>query len=304
MYEIETIPLNRRLSFESLTFPYFRPLLTEAGLNNRLVTIGASLLRQPVGLALAEIDAEDRSKAEIHSIAVAAAHRKVGLGYRLLQEMEEALAQRGVTNVQITYMSGLPYTSIIEKLLQRSQWMEPRYRMMVCESDMQTISEAPWMQERSFPPEFSVFQWCDRTAADLADLRERQAVKPWYPEELTPFKDEHLLEPYSSLGLRFKGQLIGWCLTHVLDSETVRYSTLFVAEEHQKMGRAIPLLACSITDLRKSQYFKARFDVALDSKPMIRFVKRRMSPYLLSLRYILRSYKDLSTVLQAEKRSA
>lgn len=279
-------------------------MLTEIGIPARLVTVGATLLGQPVGLVLAEINAEDRSKAEIHSIAIAASHRKVGLSYRLLQAAEEVLSEHGVTDVQVTYMSGLPYTPIIEKLLRKNYWLEPRYRMMVCETDMQTFSKAPWMNNPSLPPDFSVFPWCNLTSGDLAGLRERQAAEPWYPEELTPFRNEQLLEPYSSLGLRFKGQIVGWCLTHVMDSETVRYSTLFVAKEHQSMGRAITLLALSVIDLRKSQYFKARFDVAMDNKPMLRFARTRMSPYLLSLRYILRSYKDLSAVVRAEKQPA
>lgn len=305
MYSVEEIAFPQRALFRDLTFPLFRPLLITPQLDNRYFTLGVELGGEPVGLAVAEIDQQDPAQADIHSIAVAAQHRRRGIGVALMNRLEEVLLERGVGLGRFTYMSGLPQTPSVEAMLRKCGWSEARPRMMVCRGDMPSILKAPWMQERSFPPEFSVFSWCALSAEERAGILAKQSASPWYPEELTPFKNEQQIEPINSLGLRYNGEIVGWCIGHVMTADTVRYSSLFVRREHQITGRAIPLLANSIYRLLDAPHYKlAMFDVAMDNVPMLRFVKTRMAPYLISVRYILRSHRLIGAWAEAAKKLA
>jgi GNAT superfamily N-acetyltransferase len=304
LYRIQQISLRSRSLFSELTFPLFRPLLSAADTDSRYVFLGVALLNQPVALGIAEIDQEDKTQGDVLSICVAMQYRRNGLGTRLLKLMEETMADRGVHLGRFTYMSGLPQTPAVEAMLRRSGWLEPRYRMMICDVEFDGISKAPWMQCRSLPPEFATFPWSDLTNAERQDILDRQAKQHWYPEELTPFRNEHLIEPAMSLGLRYRDEAVGWCIAHRLSMETVRYASLFVRRDLQAMGRAVQLLAKSIYLCVGTPIYKGRFDVAMDNPAMLRFVKTRMAPYLASIRYVLRSHKRLQALQELETRSA
>ena len=304
VYRICPLPFQSRSNFTALTFPLFRPLLTTVEADSRCVFVGATLLNQPVALGIAEIDQEDQTRGEVLSIFVAPQHRRNGLGSKLLNMLEGAMAERGAQSGRLTYMTGLPQTPALESMLSRGQWMEPRCRMMVCDGEFDQIIKAPWMRNRELPPEFSMFPWSELTQAERQEIADRQATQQWYPEVLTPYRNEHLVEPAMSLGLRYKGEIVGWCIAHRLSVDTVRFASLFVRRDLQTVGRAVQLLANSIYLSVGTPIYKARFDVAMDNPGMLRFIKTRMAPYLTNISYILRSHKRLQAAEQLEMKSA
>jgi hypothetical protein len=165
--------------------------------------------------------------------------------------------------------------------------------MLICESDFETITKAPWMEHRALPPEFSLFPWVELSSEERASIIESQSRNPWFSEQLTPFFQEHLIEPVSSLGLRYQGQIVGWCISLRVAVDTIQYVRLFVREDLQPLGRAISLLANSIYRHENTEVNKAKFDVAMHNSKMLRFVQRRMMPYLKYSYFIKRSFKRL-----------
>jgi GNAT superfamily N-acetyltransferase len=304
VYCIEEIPFARRSLFCELTFPLFRPLLTADDADARRVFVGVALFGQPIALAIGEVDQENKAQADIHSIFVAAPHRRRSLGSMLLTRLEEILLDRGAQLGRFTYMSGLPQTPSVEALLRKNGWLEPRHRMMICDGEFDLITQAPWMQRRSFHSDFSTFLWRELSPDERAGILDRQAREPWYPEELSPFRNQHLMEPTMSLGLRYRGEIVGWCIAHRISIDTVRFFSFFVRRDVQGIGRAVPLLANSIYLSVGTPIFKARFDVAMDNLAMLQFVRNRMAPYLTDIRYILRSHKRLQPSRSLEMRSA
>jgi GNAT superfamily N-acetyltransferase len=298
VYTVARIGFPEWTAYRELTFPYFRQWLDRS--DPDLIAVGAKLASRPVGLALAKISTEDSRIGEIHSLFVSPDQRRVGIASKLLESTGCALRGFSAIGASITYMDGGPSTPALEGLLDKLQWGPPCPRMLICESDFETITKAPWMTMREFPAEFEVFLWAELTAAEREEILDRQRRAPWFPELLSPFWMEHKLEPVSSLGLRYRGEIVGWCISHRVDRETIRYARLFVRKELQSTSRAVMLLAQSIYRHENTEVYKAIFDVAANNATMLRFAERRLAPYMKSMRMIRRRYKRFSMPAESE----
>jgi hypothetical protein len=93
------------------------------------------------------------------------------------------------------------------------------------------------------------------------------------------------MEPLNSLGLRGMDGVVGWVITHRIAPATVRYTALFVDERVRRLGHGIALLAEAMRRQMGAlgDDSVGTFGVWLHNAPMIRFVRRRMAPYLISM---------------------
>ena len=279
--------------FSAFTFPYFRATLTAANFGVRTTAVGATLAGDPVGLVLAELQ-QDARVAEICSIGVAAHQRHVGIGTALLRRIEYELVDRRCAWAEVAYMTNRTSTFIVERLLRKTGWPAAALRVMICRTDFDLLYSAPWMKETDFPPPFQVFRWKELTVRERADTMESQAHKEWFPEALSPFVKDYLIDPVCSLGLRYQGEIVGWCIGHQIGEDTLSCGCLFVRKEFEARGRAIALLAQAVHASRHTDRRKFIFGVSFERPPMIRFVQRRMAPYLRSIETTKGSRKQLS----------
>ena len=282
------------IGFGLFTYPYYRAVLGEMLRSGRTVAIGAFLRSEAIGLVLAELQESNR-KAAICSIAVAAQQRRTGIATALLREVERELIIRGCRLAEIIYMTERPSTLAVEGLLRKSGWPEANCRLMICSSDFDLLSQAPWMRRTDFPAGFEVFRWKDLADHERIEILESQEKRPWFPEVLSPFDHENKMEPCCSLGLRHRERVIGWCIGDRLGADTLRCSSLFVGEQFAAQGRAITLLARSIHASRGIGRPNFTFDVSFQRPLMIQFVQRRMTPYLKSIRITKESRKTLDS---------
>jgi GNAT superfamily N-acetyltransferase len=289
MLRLERVAQSDLANWGAFTYPYYRPRLLAA--DPDLIGVAASIGGHPAGFAVASIREDDRRIADVCSVTVGLAHRRRGIATALLQRMEEEAGISGCGALVCKYMTNRPATAAVEALLRKSGWSPGEQRMLFCESDFATITQAPWMAQRDFPAGYEPFLWATLTSAEREDILDRQRRDPWFPETLTPFWMEDTIEPVSSLGLRYHGEIAGWCVSHRVRSDTIRYSRLFVRRELQGLARAVPLLARSIYCHEHTEVDKAIFDVAAQNTLMLRFVERRMKPYLKSMYWSLQSTK-------------
>jgi hypothetical protein len=156
----------------------------------------------------------------------------------------------------------------------------------VCSGPVINIKDASWLKLHNLLPSgYTSFPWVELTLQERELIQKQQAISPWYPEILSPFKEEEAIEPLNSLGLRYQNQVVGWMITHRVAADTVRYTKLFVREDLQPLGRAISLLSAAIKlQLESRETTKAVFTVVANNTPMVRFVYRRLAPYGLSVR--------------------
>lgn len=280
------------LAFQALTFPRYRVRLQLLKPSGSIVAIAATFQDHPVGLALAEI-LPDGITAEILSIFVVLQHRQRGIGTSLLSHLQTELVLQGCTNAQLVYTTSQPTAPMLERLLQQNHWTSPQPRMILCNTTIDKIAQAPWMQKSKLPSSYEIVPWMDITAAERADIAQRQALKPWVPPALMPFQNEVNLEPLNSLGLRYQEQVVGWLLTHRLAADTIRYTCSFVRQDLQKLGRIIPLYVNAIQRQIDAEIPKGIWTVPFGYPAMVSFVRQRMAPYMIAIAESRISAKNL-----------
>lgn len=297
MYTISALNRQTIKQYECFTFPTYQKQLQQ--LTSNTIAIGASLFKQPIGLVLAEIPSESEGRVgKVLSLFVKKSHRNKGIATKLLAALEAQLLDRGCQKIELVYMSDKPSTMALEKILSKLNWEKPKSRMLVCKSTTEKIASAPWLQKFKLTSSYTILPWEELVPDCKQKILLQQEEKPWYPNSLDPFKNhEARLEPLNSLCLLYHGDVVGWMITHRLNPETIRYTSLFVRKDLQKIGRAIPLLVEAIRRQVNSDIFNGIWSIERDNLPMINFVKRRFTPYLTSLSETKGTQKSLAPQL-------
>ena len=291
MYSLQILDSSKAPAYERMTFPIFRPLLRVVEPQGSIVAVGAAYLGKPVGLALAEIDL-DAGSAEVLSLFVKAERRNGGIGTALITRLEQVLCQRGCRKAHIVYITGKLTTPALEHLLQKCNWSPPKPRMMVCKGDFRSL-DAPWMKMyETLPSSFTIFPWCELTDEERVTLQQQQEKESWIPEDLNPLQHEADMEPLTSFGLRYQGQVVGWLITHRIAPDTIRYTCDWVREDLQKTGCLLALHAKAHKRQARAKIPKAIWTVPMEYSNMVRFEKYEMD-YLTSVEETRGSFKTL-----------
>lgn len=296
MYSLKRLSSKELLDSASLALPSVRPMLAQGELGPMLIGIGATLFDVPIGLAVASLSKADHRTAQIHSIAVAPEQMRIGVGTALLSWMERELVANRCTSIELMYLSEGPYTTAFERILCKNCWPTPTRCAFMGRTDYATISKAPWVKQWSkwgIPSEFQVFAWGEITTRERAYILERQAERPWFPECVNPFSRESQVEPRASLGLRYKGQIVGWSLARRKASNVLSHS-YFVEKQPYRPGLGLALLSQCIMLGGQIPGQDFVFDIPLDSPAMIQFIHQRLLPYVVSARTISRATKKLT----------
>ena len=283
-YAFELLDCRQVVAYQHLTYPVYRPQLLEAVQSGALVAVAATDGTRAVGLALARYPKDSR-RGVVLSLYVSPQHRRRGLGKTMFGMLGDELRRRGCLEAQATFMDGTPSTPAVERILSHHGWSPPLERMRVCTATRDSIVSLPWLHDLSLPESFESFPWSTLKAGERQALLEQEASDPRYPEFLSPFREEHLIEPLNSLGLRYQGQVVGWLITHRIASDTIRYTSLFVREDLRALGRAIPLIARAIRlQLEDGRAGKGTFAVFVQNRAMTSFIQRRLAPHLATIR--------------------
>lgn len=285
VYNFSCLNVFEIVPYQGMTYPFFYPRLRMLGRQDQspILAVGAQFEGEPVGLALAEIGTEGEPAALL-SIFTAVPHRRKGIATKLIDHVECELYRRRCKELKIIYEKGRLNTEPVEGLLQRCQFPPARVRALICRCNGDKLKEAPWLKKSLLPAVFEIFLWKDLSAREKQSIQDRQKNHLWYPEMLSPFKDEPIIEPLNSLGLRYKGEVVGWQINHRIAKDTIRYTCMFVREDLQPYGLAFPLMIESIKRHVESEVgqiaSKATFVVPWEAQGMIQFVKSRMAPYI------------------------
>jgi GNAT superfamily N-acetyltransferase len=298
-YELEPLDAASIEPYRGLTYPAVWPLAPKLAADRGapLVAIGARGPDGPAALVVAEYGARSRSGI-LTSLYTAPDHRGRGLATALLARLEATLAARGCLELRVLYErpAGPPHAA--DRLLARRGFPPAAVRGLVGRCQGADLRGAPWVATAVLPAAFASFPWVELGPAERDALRERERRAPWYPAVLSPFTDERRLEPLNSLGLRHRGEVVGWQINHRIAPDTIRYTAMFVRDDLQPFGLAIPLMAEAIrrhVDEGPPGVDRATFVVPAEAAGMRRFVEQRMRPYLASVTDSLETVKALSS---------
>ncbi|MGI8743217.1 MAG: GNAT family N-acetyltransferase [Bryobacteraceae bacterium] len=274
--------------FQHMTFPLFRQVLSTH--NPLALAVGAYVSGRPAGLALGFQPTSD--KVDLLSLFVEPPYRREGIGAEMLRAFESESERRGANRVAACYTADLSRGDELGMLLSRSGWLEPAPRMLVCHAGKKIVT-APWIAKYRLPSKFAVIPWPEITAGERQALERRRAQ---IPETLFPLDwevERYPLESTNSIAIRSAGELSGWLITHRLSQDTVRYTCAYVNANLQRLavgvGLIIEAIERQVTALGPES--RAIWATPFKYAAMIAFIRRRMAPYLDSLRESRESFK-------------
>lgn len=287
---IIVLQADHAATYETLTYPHFAPLLHSLGAQSNVIAVGAEVEGVPVALAIARLDRLDDAmtmQGQVLSLFVTPDRRNRGLGRLLLTHLETELGDRGCQQLEMRYLSG-PQSPALERILVQQQWFAPQAIALVCYASTDRVRQAPpphlvdylgrWLDR--LPPGYQFFPWAELTAAARAALDQRMQSDALM-QRFNPFLEGDKLEPLNSLGLRYEDRIIGWVITHRTAADTIRYTQMYVDPASQPLSRSTLLLAKAIQlQVEHLPHTKGTFRVDIDNAPMVKFVHRRLKPYL------------------------
>ena len=247
----------------------------------------------PVALILASIQPVTYF-VEIHSLFVDPAFRNRSLAHQLLSQLERELPRGPTYQLILVYPLGDSSTPAVEKILSDLHWSGKRPFMTCCRFES-ALFHPPWIDlEIAYPEGVEEFLWKDLSAEDLEDLRHQQRQQ-LFPAALSPFQEKDRIEPLNSLGLRCKGRVIGWCLTHRIATDTIRYSFFFINRNFRRGRYGMKLLIDAIWLQKRSSVKWAVIEVPLllVDAAWVHLVEKHLVPYAESVSRRMQAWKQI-----------
>lgn len=278
-------------AFSGMTFPAYRHLLglvQAPRLPNEAATsivqplaILAIMDGAPAGLALADLPvAEGGQGPQLLSVFVTPTHRGRGVARRLVEAIEEEVLQAGFDRIETTYTTGKDPVLWMELLLDSLGWSDPVARMVSVKLDVARARTAPWLARQKLRPGWEIFEWSSLTSEEYEALRESNRRDSWIAPDLEPWKHDAVgFEPVSSLGLRRDGQIVGWNITHVISSDTLRFTCSFIRKPLGKMGKILPLYSESFRRMEAAGFTTATLTAPLHHAGMAKFSRKWIGPW-------------------------
>lgn len=285
-------------AYDALTEEKFRCCLRlqhpEGILNTIQIAIAATCEGEPVGLILASFMPFMHRYADVHTIFVDEKHRHAGIATRLFTSLEQELLAQKCASINMVYPENCPNRHSLEEMLKKLGWSGPNIFSIHFRINALAFA-APWLRsDYKYPALFTEFSWSDLTKEDQHTIEKLQRQE-LVTASVSPVVNKDKIEPANSLGLRYKGKLVGWMITHREDENTIRYAALFITREFEKLGPAMKLLCDSIFLHKKSGITWAVFDINIGQSQLswIKFVKRRLIPYADEVRNMRQMWKEL-----------
>ncbi len=295
MQTVKILSPADREAFRGFTGAPLRNLLCDADEAKQSLAVGALAWPSPIGLALVEFEREEHPM--LRSIAVARAYRRQGVGSALLSEVENELRRRGACAVVVQhFVQGTDPSEAVSGLLASVGWSPMQPVGVFCKTTYSLILNARWVHYHTFPPNFETFEWADISAEEIKLFVGEDRGPSWFPEQLNPFTRRDLVHVPTSVGLRYRGKLIGWCVTYAYGPNDLTVASLFVKAEFQPRGHAIRLLAYAIRHGHDCGREDMSFNVGMGMTEMLRFFRRHVTPYLTSVSTLFRSVTPLRKV--------
>jgi GNAT superfamily N-acetyltransferase len=219
--------------------------------------------------------------ATLLSIYVDRSMRGRGVGTALVAALEEAMGGPTPVRLEAVYMTGKTDVTAIERVFAKRGWEPPARRTYTLRFTTDDAERMPWfgrvpLRDR----DFEMFAWGELRQAERDALIASQLAQPWIPEGLEFWRHDHAgFDPVSSLGLRYRGQVVGWTINHQLSADTTRISGAFVREDLSRRGRLMALWTESITRMKAGGVRWITSITPHQLAPMVAFLARRCAPW-------------------------
>lgn len=276
----------------AMTFPVYRPMLDLAPTTRhpeqgdeipvQPLALVARLGERPIGLALAELPLSVVSSPELLSLFVEPAFRNRGVGRRLVEAVERAVASEGATELTAVYTAGRPSIAAVERILWKRAWVAPEPRTVSVRFAPGDFLASELFSERrmaALSAGLELFAWSELAAAEKAAIRASDERKRWITPMLAFWRFERAgFDELSSIGVRYKGEVVGWVINHPLGTDTVRFTCSFLRKDISRRGRIVPLYRESLRRLVAAGCRRCTLVTPVEYPNMVRFIYRWIAP--------------------------
>ncbi len=290
--DLSNLSAGEAARFTEMTFPVYRhllalapaPLHPEQGDQKRVqpIAVGAFGEGEPLGLALAELPLEETRAPQLLSLFVASGLRNRGLGSELVQRIEEEVGRRGFDRLQVVYMTGKESTPALERVLEKRGFGTPEVRTITVRFTPEEAASTPWFGKVQLPPDdYQIFAWGELKPSERETLMRTQTERPWIASGLEPWRhDRHGFDEVSSVGLRYRGEVVGWVINHRVSRSMVRFTCSFMRKDLGKRGRILPLFSESVRRLLGTECTTCSLITPVSYGTMVQFLRRRCARWV------------------------
>ncbi|MGH7338202.1 MAG: GNAT family N-acetyltransferase, partial [Myxococcota bacterium] len=277
----------------AMTFPVYRPLLDLAPTTRhpeqgdeipvQPFALAARLGDRTVGLALGELPLSVVSRPELLSLFVEPGFRNRGIGRRLVEAAEREVAVAGGGELTAVYTAGRPSIPAVERILWKRAWEAPEPRTVSVRFAPADFLATELFSERrmaALGARLELFAWRDLGAAEKAAIRASDERHRWITPMLAFWRFERAgFDELSSIGARYKGEVVGWVINHALGPDAVRFTCSFLRKDISRRGRIVPLYRESLARLVEAGCQRCSLVTPVEYPNMVRFNSRWIAPF-------------------------
>jgi len=294
-FDLVALDASMTAACAGMTFPVYRHLLRlepaprhpEQGDDRLVQPIGCVARSEgaPIALALAELPLEGQDDGaehapEVLSLFVRPESRNQGIATVLLERLEGLVRARGFAELKAVYMGGRPGNAALARVLAKRGWRAPAVRTVTLRFTPRGARSTPWYGRGRLSSEDEIFPWAELRPREREELHRSQAESPWIPTGLEPWRhDTHGFDSVSSLGLRYRGRVVGWVINHRVSPATVRFTCSFMRKDLGRRGRILPLYTASLQRLEDAGCTDCLFVTPVEFPNMVNFVRDRCAPW-------------------------
>jgi len=235
----------------------------------------ATLDKHPVGLLLASFDNHGNS-ARLHSFVVNPQHRKRGVGSAMWSTMEESLTSAGADQIDAYYRSHWKSRPFLEKILTAQDWQSPKEDLIIVKVRVENILELFVQDQLYLPDEYSFIPFLKLTIEDKEFIERQKGAENSYLDYLDPFLEYGSIYDPSSLAIKCEGRIVGWLISHLIASDLIEYTSLYIEPKHRSFKLAHLLMRQGVINQQESGISKFLITAKLENRVMGRFLKRHI----------------------------
>jgi GNAT superfamily N-acetyltransferase len=229
-----------------------------------------------VGLAIAERQAA--GAAALRSLCVDPAWRRQGIGTGLLARLMRFIEKDGSNSLSLHYQASALTQLALEPILRKLGWSTPKTDFLLLEGQADQLASIPWFTNHPIASPYQLTPWPELNQQQLQQIHHLGA-----PAATLPPADPNRIDPHVSLALLHHGNLVGWILAERFSQSSLRYGSLFIAQQHRGRARGPALLAAAFSRQQHAAIPYARAAIPADNQPIFRLLQRHLKQHLNSM---------------------